>query len=92
MTERPKFISNLRGFSYTGKAGGGEDELDSQAGDERGRDAAGPCEVQHASPPLPVRGPSVRRPFSQYIFSSLVHNGNLNKRFELQSRLTQHIL
>lgn len=43
-------------------------------------------------PFLPSWGPSVRRFFSQYIFSSLVHNSNLDKRFELQSRLTQHIL
>lgn len=35
---------------------------------------------------------SIMRPFSQYIFSSLVHKGNLNKRFELQSSLILHIL
>lgn len=29
----------------------------------------------------------ITRPFSQYIFPSLVHKGNLNKRFELQSSL-----
>jgi len=69
-----------------------EDELDSQVGDEQGREAAGPHEVRCPGLPLSARGPSVRRPFSQNIFSSLVHNGNLNKRFELQSRLTQHIL
>lgn len=28
----------------------------------------------------------------QYIFSSLVRKGNLNKRFELQSSLITHIL
>lgn len=51
--------------------------------------AAGPREVP--KPSLPGWGQSVRMLFSRYIFSSLVHNGNLNKRFELQSRLTQHI-
>lgn len=46
-------------------------------------------------PTLPsTMGTSIIRPFTiyQYIFPSLVHNGSLNKRFELQSRLTQHIV
>lgn len=70
-----------------------EDDLDSQASDVRSRDAAGPREDWCPNPSLQPRvRPSIRGPFRQYIFSSLVHNGNLNKRFELQSRLTQHIL
>lgn len=76
----------------SGKAGGNEKELNSQARDEQGRETAGSYEVLLPSPSLASWGPSVRRLFSQYIFFSLVHNSNLNKRFELQSRLTQHIL
>lgn len=82
----------MKVFSTQWKAGGSEDELDSQVSDEQGREAAGLHLVRYTSPLLPAKGLLIRMQFSQYIFSSLVRNGNLNKRFELQSRLTQPIL